>query len=132
MTIKVGSAGGGGAKLAPDLGYPSTIAGTNLLYPTKTITVDATGGLTTVLNLAGKFEIPLLYIGGHTSESSTIKLTVDGVIIWNDTFTFGALALIGSQVDFRESRTCDTSFLFEFQTATDTATTITYNAIPIL
>lgn len=129
-------AGSGGAlpKLAPDLTFPSD---KSLLSNTIVITgIDGSSGLTTALSLTGKFAISFISLANFIAETSTVKLTIDGVVIWNDTYTTatGSSNFIGNAVtNFQESPIqCDTSFLLEIATATDTDVELTYIARPIL
>ncbi|MCK5609385.1 hypothetical protein KAR91_46360 [Candidatus Pacearchaeota archaeon] len=133
MTINLSSKTGGSAVLlAPDLTYPSDL--TSPTDPVITVSgIDAQGSLTTVLNLTGKFSIPLLGFTVLTAETITVKLTVDSVVIWNDTFTSGtALNLLGDLADYREPIQCNSTFLLELQTATDTSVDLNYMARAIL
>ena len=134
-----GGGGGAGVNLTPDLTFPSSIQPTGGF--TLISNIDATSGLTTVLNLSGKFIVDLMYFDAMTAENVTVKLTVDGTVIWNDTFAAisGQLLLLGSgslstndAVSTSSSIKCDSSLLLEFQTATDTAVSFGYLARPIL
>lgn len=123
-------------RLAPDLTYPSSLFTT---APYEQVIIDpSTGGLVTALSLTGKQAVDLLTFEGlPTTENVVIKLTIDSIVIWNDTFTPTAatLSLFGDTniLDFTFSPfTCDTSFLLEVQTITDTAVTLNYHARPIL
>ena len=128
--------GGGLPQLAPDLTYPSSL-GVNRGYVWVT-GIDASAGLTTALSLTGKFAIDLLQFVGLTNESITVKLTVDGVIIWNDTYVTGAttLRLFGLNEsggeDTPSTMQCNESLLLEIQTTTDTSIDLYYVARPIL
>tara|TARA_R110002096_G_scaffold252924_1_gene445850 strand:- start:113 stop:523 length:411 start_codon:yes stop_codon:yes gene_type:complete len=136
MTIKTSALGGGGPpKLAPDLTYPSSL-GANRGF-TTIAAIDASSGLTTALSLTGKFSIDLLQFSLLTAENITVKLTIDGVVIWNDTFSVvgTTLQLFGS--DSSTSTTistmqCEASLLLEIQTATDTDISLDYTARPVL
>lgn len=125
--------GGNGFKLAPDLTFPGDIAGSGSF---KRLVFDPSGALTTALSLTGKFVIDTLYFSGLTAETITVKLTVDGVVIWNDTFTttttLALLSNISTVSGSSISITCGSSFLLELQTATDTSVTLDYLARPIL
>ena len=135
MTIKLINKGGGGSlpKLAPDLTFPSTRS-TTTAY--ATVTVNPVGALTTLLSLTGKFYIGLLQLNNLTAETVTLKLTVDGVVIWNDTYTSPiSSALLGGNGDTSSNNDaiqCNSSFLLEMQTLTDTSVTLRYLARPIL
>ena len=75
-------AGSGQLRLAPDLDLPSSVVNTQGF---ESVTFDPSGSLTEALGLSGKFAIYALTLEGlPTAEIVTVKLTVDGVIIWND------------------------------------------------
>lgn len=127
---------GGGVlpQLAPDLTYPSNKAFSTTVYNEIT-GIDASGSLTVALSLTGKFTVSYLVFEDLTSEQITIKLTIDGDIVWNDTFTSGASqALLGNTTPFviPELYMCKSSFLLEVQTLTDTNISLIYQARPIL
>jgi hypothetical protein len=127
---------GGGLSFAPDLTAPSSALSQNLPY--RSITgINGSSGLTTAISLTGKYAVSWLKFEGLTSETITIKLTVDGVIIWNDTFTCQtSLQLLGntssSEVCVDGPYICNQSLLLEIQTATDTSVNLEYLARPIL
>lgn len=142
MTINVSDLKGGGStaafyltKLAPDLNFPSRLVN-GRTYFSKTI--NPSGGLTEALSLTGKHFVSFLRFTGLTSESITVKLTSDGVVIWNDTFTVAGsiLQLLGateSAVGGVAGQVgCETSLLLEIQTASDTSVSFTWLARPIL
>tara|TARA_R110000851_G_scaffold239895_1_gene392594 strand:- start:16 stop:432 length:417 start_codon:yes stop_codon:yes gene_type:complete len=135
LLSSISGGGGGGVALAADLTYPSSrFPQTNY----KQISgIDASAGLTTMLNLTGKFIISYLEFSSLTAESNTAKLTVDGVVIWDSSYTAstqGSLLLgsNGGASEISESITCNNSFLLEYQTATDPSITFKYLARPIL
>ena len=128
--------GGGNIKLAPDLTFPSSLANASAI---KSVSLNPSTGLITALSLTGKFVVDTLLFVGMTVETVTIKLTVDGVVIWNDTFTAATTLYLlsqqsstGSLPGSSSSFTCDSSFLLEIQTATDTSVFLEYLARPIL
>jgi hypothetical protein len=131
--------GGGLPQLAPDLTFPSSLIGN---FGFKSIgSINAVGSLTTVLSLSGKFYVNALRIEGLTAETITIKLTVDGVVIWNDTWANPntILKLLGrtgvdanATTETVESIQCNESFLLELQTLTDASVNLKYLARPIL
>jgi len=136
MTIKLSSKSGGSLpRLAPDLTYPGDRLTSTIQFSSVT-GIDASSGLTTLLNLSGKFYIDFLEIDSITAETNTCKLTVDGVVVWNDTYATGTsdylLGSRGVSNTIAGSIQCDTSFLLEYQTQTDTSITFNYNARPIL
>jgi len=137
MTIKLSSkASGELPRLAPDLTYPTDKSSATIGW-IKVSGIDASSGLTTALSLTGKFVITFLQFSNLTNESLVVKLTVDGVIIWNDTIPssgtlnnlLGAIDATNSPAEFIQ---CDTTFLLEVQTATDTSIDLDYLARPIL
>lgn len=140
MTIKIGSFEGGGGllTLAPDLTFPSTLNGVK--GSVVVIGIDASSSLTTILSLTGKFAVDFLYLSRMVLENATIKLTVDGVVIWNDTFllTNSELSLLGSNeatsrgVGNSSSILCDSTLLLELQMTTDTDIDFEYLVRPIL
>lgn len=130
---------GGSVQLAPDLTYP---ADKNPIPANKVITgIDGSSGFTPALSLTGRFVINQLSFSDMAIEVMSVRMTVDGVIIWNDSFTpggtkyslfndYGSAAAIetGSEPGF----TCNQSMLLEIQTTADTDVTLTYIARPIL
>ena len=143
MAIRLSGLGGSGGlpKLAPDLGFFESTE--NNRGTQKTLIIDPSGGLTTALSLTGKFAISGIGLQGLTAENLTVELTVDGVVIYNDTFVSNtALSILnassGGQLlssnTFADVRaiTCDSSFLLRLQTATDTSVTVNYMVRPIL
>ena len=140
MTIEVGSGGGGLPQLAPDLTYPSSRFQSDGTF-VQIEAINPSGSLTTALSLTGgKFAISYLRFSSiPISEPLTIKLTVDGVVIWNDTYTNqtgDGLLLLGtrggSDMGPDETIQCDDAFLLEIQTDTDTDVDLDYVARPIL
>lgn len=136
MTIRTSSFGGTGGipKLSPDLTFPADI---NANDGTLTISgIDGSAGLTTALSLTGKWSIGMLRFNSLTAENVTIKLTVDGIVIWDATqsipSTFFQLLGNVSTSSCREYISCNSSFLLEIQTATDTDCSLNYVARPIL
>jgi len=125
--------GGSGFKLAPDLAFPSRLTPSGGY---ATVTVDPSGALTTMLSLTGNWLINGLYLSGFLAETVTVKLTIDGVVIWNDTFTPATTLHLNTMIDSSAPNgtdiVCMTSFLLELQTATDTSVSLFYSARPIL
>ncbi len=133
------SSGGSGGlpQLAPDLTYPGDRRNLNITTYKEITGINASLGLTTALSLSGKFAISLLRFGGTSAELMTIKLTVDGVVIWNDSYTGTSssqylLGNVAGGAGTSETIQCNTSFLLELQTATDTSVNLQYMARPIL
>lgn len=138
MTIKLSSKAAGGTSyplLAPDLTYPSAQpTGVNYNITTG---IDATSGLTTILSLTGSYVVSYLRLANLTSgDTNTLKLTVDGVIIWDDTFTgiTDKFLINGPNVSdvIGETIQCESSLLLEIQTTTDTNIRFDHLARPIL
>ena len=139
MTKKFNICGevGGGAlvELAPDLTLPSSLVVTGNPF-SRTAIVDPTGALTTILSLPGRRSLEYLQVGSFTAETVTVKLTIDGVVIMNDTFsiTVTSLVLIGGATAAGGSTAylSKSSILLEVETATDTAISADFIARPIL
>ena len=126
--------GGGFVKLAPDLTSFSDRGGGQYVSVTA---IDATGSLTTLLSLTGKFIVDMLALGLLTTgDIDKIKLTIDGVVIWNETgmSVNGASAfLIGTSLsDNWYQLQCDVSLLLQLQTTVDTSISLNYSVRPIL
>lgn len=124
-------------KLAPDLSFPGNLVNGAGFFAINGI--DATGGLTTALSLSGgAFSVSLLEFTSTASENITIKLTVDGVVVWNDTFAnaSSSIKLLGAKEatvsGVVSEIQCDDSFLLEIQTTADNAVNLNYLARPIL
>ena len=128
--------GGGFYKLAPDLNRISEQKATGDGY--KEINIDARGALTTVINLSGKWLLTNPFIYGAGNQVVTLKVTVDNIVIINDTFTVQNFrtAIVGVQggITTQINDTylyCDSNILVEFQTATANSVLFQYNARPI-
>jgi len=123
--------------LNPDLAYPANRFSQNNTY-IRITGIDASAGLTTALSLTGKYAVSYLEFKSVSIENMTIKLTIDGVIIWNSTFLtdnqeqglFGNNSSDGDGPD--EILQCNDSFLLEVQMASDTSIDLNYLARPIL
>ena len=133
MTIKTSSLGGGGSlpRLAPDLTFPSTKNGNSSVFTLVNIT-PTPGVVTTTLSLSGKFDIGALSYSGLNTEVMTHKLTVDGVVIWNDVGQSGASEMLLDSTNPSEHIQCNSSLLLEITTLTDASVNLTYLARPIL
>lgn len=128
--------GGAGFKLAPDLNYLSS--GGNI----KTINgIDGSLGFTTALSLSGKFAVPHLKFEGTSSEQVSVRLTIDGAIIIDDTFNtdangisiFGGALGSGVTADLNALiPVVETHLLLEISTTTDSDVRLVYNARPII
>ena len=141
MTINVSTLGGGGGagfKLAPDLDFFANSV-VNLSSPFLRISnINGSAGFATALSLTGKWVVSALSFSDLTSESMTIRLTVDGVVIWNSSrqsstsFTLLGVAPAATVGCYDVPIICDSSLLLEIQTTADTAVTLNYLARPIL
>ena len=136
MTIPINGGGGGLPQLAPDLTYPSSRLTASSTWQ-RIAAINASAGLTTALSLTGKYAVTYLLFRSLSSESVTVKLTIDGVVIWNDTFTTATtMALFGNNsstgAGSEEVLQCNSSLLLEIQTATDTSIDLDYLARPII
>lgn len=139
MTIRTSSLTGGGAlRFAADLTWPSDKSSSANTY--KTITaIDGSLGLVTALSLTGKFSVAALGFENMVNENYTVKLTVDGVVIWNDTVsvTTGDLWLLGpassaiTNTGHDGVYICNSSLLLEIQSTTDTSVDLNYITRPI-
>ncbi len=133
MTITVPGSGGL-IQLAPDLTRLDT---QNANSTRVTVTgIDASSGLTEVLALTGKYVVNLLDFQGLTAESDTVKLTIDGVVIFEETFTVGTtlvvIGTLGAVSDDLQGYLVNSSLSLEIQTATDTSIQLDYQVRPIL
>lgn len=128
----------GAVRLAPDLSR--TLGGAT----TQTIVdIDGSSGYTTALSLTGKYIINWLVFDGFTaSEQIDIKMTVDGVLIFDssdpststtDVSVYGDGNTSSSNIQQLEGGfIVESSFLLELQTSTTTDATLQYLARPIL
>ena len=119
-----GEVGGGGLpKLAPDLLYPSQIVVTSAPIRNTGNIDTTTGGLVTLLSLTDRSAYSLIQIDGLPLESITLKFTVDGIIILNDTF-INAIAtnfsLVGGAAVSDTTYEFNSSLLLEVSSTTGT------------
>lgn len=129
------SSASGGVRLAPDLDLPSRLL---TLNPFEAVLgIDASSGPVEALGLAGKWAISLLEFQGLPVDGNvTIQLTVDGLIIWNDTSTPSSSTkslwdnfsspLLGTPF------VCKSSLSLTIETTTDTSVDLYFSARPIL
>jgi len=126
--------GGGLPQLAPDLTWPSAILSTTGYA--KITGINAVGSLVTALNLTGKHSVSLLNFTDMNANTMTVKLTVDGVVIFNDSFTCSTqLKLLGSisSLDGVNAEIqVSSSLLLEVQMSADASIDLNYVARPIL
>lgn len=123
-------------ELAPDLTFPSDRAST-LTTHRKVSGIDVSGGvLQTVLSLSGKFAIDFLVIDNLTNlESVSCKLTVDGVVIWDDSYSSAPrdvfIGIGATAATALETISCQSTFLFEYATDVDASVDLLYLARPL-
>lgn len=133
VTLQSLVGGGGRPRLAPELSYPSALSPGNLY---KQVTINPAGVLTTALSLTGKWQIGLMEFGNLTAETVTVKMSVDGVLIWDSTFTCSISIPLNGRITNNQPMAsdfeCQSSLLLELRTATDTSVTFSYQARPIL
>ena len=127
--------GHGSYKLAPNADWPKDKLD-GVFVMVSVTGIDASAALTEVLNLSGSFAIHMLDLGTlAVNDVAQIKLTVDGVVIWDvDPLTnsgtekyIGALTPGGN-----EFIVCDSSFVLEVKMDTDSDIKIQYLVRPIL
>ncbi len=123
-------------KMAPDLTNFTDREGGAVLYILLT-GIDTTGALTTLLSLTGKFAIDLLYLQSMTvNDMDQIKLTIDGVVIFNETSmsdNAGTEHVLGNiDLDHGHQYMCESSLLFEIEMNIDTSIDFAYLVRPIL
>lgn len=133
MTIKLSLKVGSGSlqELVPDLTIPSQLVGVGTASRRTSAIDTTTGGLVTVLSLTGKHAVGKIELDSMpTSESVTVKLTIGGVIIYNDTFinTLTSLLLVGGGAASEATYLSKTSLLLEVTTVTGTVVTSEYIA----
>tara|TARA_R110002096_G_scaffold135425_1_gene287067 strand:- start:110 stop:535 length:426 start_codon:yes stop_codon:yes gene_type:complete len=119
--------------LAPDLTYPGDRLGLGTQTIKQISGIDASAGLTTALSLTGgKYVVSLLQFVIVALENITIKLTVDGIVVWNSTYLVPSATqtLLGtiSATGQPELIQCNDSFLLEVQTTADTDIALRYLA----
>ena len=125
--------GGGLPKLAPDLTWPTDISA-DLGYKSLALTLTP-ATYNTALSLTGKFSVGLINFVGLLGEQVDIRLTVDGVVIWNGGRVISSVFyLLGTttSASYRQYISCNSSLLLEIQTATDTSCLFYHDARPIL
>jgi hypothetical protein len=121
--------GGSGVTLAPDLDWPSSAIFTGGI---QQVTFNPQGSLTEALGLTGKYAIFGLSLNDMTAETVTVKLTVDGIVIWNDVgYTSITEATLYGDLNnatklWLTPFICNSSLSLEVQTQTDTSVTLKY------
>ena len=124
-------------EFAPDLDWPEKkVQGNNGFITTSPI--DCRGALTPVLSLSGKFELLGLRLFQLVAEPTTVKLTVNGVVIWNVTYTTGTLNVLlggntfnGGDTGGGSGKFIKQSLLLEVESVTAEFVTLDYVARPI-
>jgi hypothetical protein len=124
-------------QLAPDLTYPGDRNNLNFQTVETISGINGSAGLVTALLLTEKSAFSYLAFTGTSAESMTVKLTIDGVVIWNSTFlaTSSSQMLLGYARQGQgapEMYSCKETLLLEVQTASDTSISLDYLARPIL
>ncbi len=142
MAINLPFSVGALPQLAPDSNFIQDALFSDSTAPRRTTaTIDPSSGLTPILSLVGKFEVSMLQLLNITgSDTTTVKMTVDGVDIWNSSKVFnnsnpGLLGMVGDITvngALNESFVCNTSLLIEIQTTTDTSVSLAHRTRPIL
>ena len=130
MTINVSSLTGGGSllKMAADLDWPSQNG-------QRSVNIDPSGALTDAINETGKYSYEYTRITGlPTTENVTVQLDIDGVTIWNDTFTptTSTLGLFNSSPVGVMGYLVESSIQLQIQTVTDTSVSVAYILRPIV
>lgn len=137
------SGGDAGFKLAPDIGG---LDSNNDPLGYKSVTINASSGLTTALSLTGKFAISSMFFSFISQGAYVIKLTIDGVVIYNDNVDnyFDYINILGmyrhgGSSGFEAASTylptiCESSLLLEIDSSAtgDTSFYLNYSARPIL
>jgi len=127
--------GSGALYLAPDLDFVSnSTSGVR-----QVLAIDATGSLTNVLSLSGRYVLSVLLFQGLTNgDMNKVKLTIDGEDIWfEDPLTPPSgttLNLIGGigTGSCREDYIIESSLDLSIEMATDTDISMQFLARPIL
>ena len=100
--------------------------------------LDASSALTTILSLTGKFRIESLFVSSLISNDvDKWKLTVDGVVVHNETGLSSNSTSVFLHNDFDLNHgpslmQCNESFLLQVQMSTDSDIDVYYGARPIL
>lgn len=123
-------------QFAPELTYPTTRQLATSYVGVSGI--DASGSLTIILSLTGKFIVEMVYLDGlATTDIDQWKLTIDGVIIHNEdglSVTATIIPVFGQvdQDNGPQMIIVDKSFLLEIEMASDTFINVFYAIKPIL
>ena len=121
--------GSAGIRQGADLTLPSRIDGTSGFESVANIDTT-TGGLVEVISFAGKLNVTALAINNLPIESITIKWTVDGDVIHNDTFsnTDSNSRILGIEGDL--PAIVNTLAVLEITSTTGTTVGLTFSARP--
>lgn len=127
--------GGGDAqvlpRMAPDLLYLSSKTREDVL--SKAVSLTGTTSLVTALQLTGRWAISELYLMNYTAGTLTVKLTIDGEVIWDTTITLSGsytpFAMLGYQDD--ELYMCASSLKLEVKHSSSTSMLLKYMARPM-
>jgi hypothetical protein len=125
-----------GVRWAPDLTW---LADHTLNQQYKLITaIDATGSLTTLLSLTGKFQISMIWASLISSNDvDQWKMTIDGVVIHNEdgmsSNSTNHFAMGQGDMDHGfQPFQCNASFLLEAEMTVDASFSLYYHIRPIL
>lgn len=130
-----------GTSLAPDTNYIAnlTVPGDEISTYLITGNLDGTSGLVTAISLSGKFALYSLQIDNNLSEAYTLKLTVDGIVIWNSSKTLpirssilGSISVSIDKLGYESPITCKSSILLEVSSASDASFRFNYLARPLI
>lgn len=136
MAQEITVGGGGGFKLAPDLDYISNKSGISTTLSISSI--DASQGFATALYLEGKFYLNYLTFSNLNSGIDVgIKLTIDGVLIWDSSATTNTslmwvLGYASTNTVYPETIYCESSLLLEVSQSGNSDIVLNYLARPIL
>ena len=116
-------------RLAPNTSYPEDIG----VQPYKVVSaVDTSAALTEILALTGKYAIGFIeVISILNAQSIDVKLTIDGVVIWDDNIASSgtALYLLPGR---NQGYIVNESLSLEIRVVTDTNISLYYQVHPIL
>ena len=100
--------------------------------------IDATGGLTTILSLTGKFHIHAFFVTAILANNlDHWKLTIDGVVVneedgmSSNSTSIGMFGVQDGDVG-DQGIICHESFLLQIQTTSDNSISFWYRVQPIL
>ena len=118
--------GGGLPQLAPDLTWPSRRVSSSTLTE-QVLAIDVSGVvLQEVLNKNGKFFLEALFFDSLSAGVVSVKLTIDGVIIFNDSYTSSTADVLVDNDSPSERFEVKSNITLEYATAVDTNITLNY------